>query len=666
MRLKPQKLDYNQNDLYNFMKTTKRIIRWCILFIFPITLLGQKDNQKEILKLQQLGIIVDDQIQLNQPQANQIMAIWDSLYDIGKKLQVTNALSDKTWEILIQQELNWAKKQKNKQLTLRLKYYMAHIYHGQKLFSKSIPIQLQLIQSSTYLTKLQIQKTYAKLEKAYVQTNDLNKALQIRKERLRKGFTESSYDLYQDFDLPELALKDFLLYENPNQKKIIDQYRYFKMIGVLYFDIGKIDSAKKYFTKGLVLSSQQLKQANNKVPNQIHLNTSASFKGFLGRCYMEEGNYNKAIPLLLIDIKQSDEDPNNKIFKMMHLANCYVQLKDASNAVYYIRALDQLTKNKEDKRMVMRFYELKSKYYKQINAFDSAYSYASQYIALKDIQTASIRENQAILLLSNIEADARKKDLIITKANLEIERSEKKAQSTFLWASIIVAFMTSVSLVILFVYTLQKTKSRTIIEKKNEENELLLKELHHRVKNNLQVIYSLINLQKRRLETPELNQSLSMVQNRIKTMSLVHQNLHENESLKDVNLAAYIKTIAEYLKSLYLTDEKEIMVDLNIDDKIALTMDKSITIGLLVNEIMSNSLKYAFKGKTKGSIAISIQGIHDGYQMKISDNGNGFIADEIKSKSLGMYLIKNLVKQLQGKYEVESIDGTTYIIYFKA
>lgn len=648
------------------MKTTKRIIRWCILFILPITLMGQKDNQKEILKLQQLGITVDARLQLSQPQANQIMAIWDSLYDIGKKVQVTNALSDTIWEQLIQQELNWAKKQKNKQHTLRLQYYLAHIYHGQKLFSKSIPIQIQLLQSSNYLTKLQIQKTYAKLEKAYIQTNDLNKALRIRKERLRKGFTESSYDLYQDFDLPELALKDFLLYENPNQKKIIDQYRYFKMLGVLYFETGKIDSAKKYYTKGLALSNQQLKQANNKVPKQIHLNTNASFKGYLGRCYMEEGNYKKAIPLLLIDIKQSDEDANNKIFKMIHLTNCYIQLKDVSNALYYIRELDQLTKNKEDKRMVLRFYELKSKYYKQKNAFDSAYYYASQYIALKDIQTASIRENQAILLLSNIEADARKKDLIITKANLEIERSEKKAQSTFLWASIIVALMTSVSLVILFVYTLQKTKSRSIIEKKNEENELLLKELHHRVKNNLQVIYSLINLQKRRLETPELNQSLSMVQNRIKTMSLVHQNLHENESLKDVNLAAYIKTIADYLKSLYLTDEKEIMVDLNIDDKIALTMDKSITIGLLVNEIMSNSLKYAFKGKTKGAIAISFQGFHDGYQMKISDNGNGFIANETKSKSLGMYLIKNLVKQLQGKYEVESIDGTTYIIYFKA
>ncbi len=666
MRLKPQKLDNNQNDLYNLMKTTRKIIKWGMLLIFPITLMGQKDNLKEIATLQKLGIKVDARLQLNEPQANQIMAIWDSLYDIGKKQQISNTLSDSIWESLIQQELRWSNQQRNTKTTLRLSYYLAHIYHSQKLFSKSIPIQLKLIESSTYLTKPQLQKTYAKLEKAYVQTNDLNKALRIRKERLKKGFTESSYDLYQDFDLPELALKDFLLYDNTKPKKIIEQYKYLKTLGVLYFETGKLDSAKKYFTKGLALSNQYLKQPNDKIPKQIHLNTSASFKGFLGRCYMEEGHYNKAIQFLLKDIEQSDEDANNKIFKMIHLANCYVQLNQTSNALYYIRQLERLTKNKEDKRMALRFFELKSKYFKQINLFDSAYYYANQYIVLKDIQTTSIHENQAILLLSNIEADARKKDLIITKANLEIERADKKVQNTFLWSSILIAIMTSISLISLFIYTLQKTKSRGIIERKNEENELLLKELHHRVKNNLQVIYSLINLQKRRLETPELNQSLSMVQNRIKTMSLVHQNLHENESFKDVNLAAYVKTIAEYLKSLYLTDEKDIQVELIIDEKIALTMDKSITIGLLINEIMSNSLKYAFNGKTKGAITISIQHIHNGYQLKISDNGKGFIPDESKSKSLGMYLIKNLVKQIQGRYEVESMDGTTYLIYFKA
>jgi two-component sensor histidine kinase len=80
---------------------------------------------------------------------------------------------------------------------------------------------------------------------------------------------------------------------------------------------------------------------------------------------------------------------------------------------------------------------------------------------------------------------------------------------------------------------------------------------------------------------------------------------------------------------------------------------------------MSNSLKYAFNGRSSGEISITIQVIQDGFQMKVSDNGNGFIADDSKTKSLGMYLIKNLVRQMQGKYEVDSIEGTTYLIYFK-
>jgi two-component sensor histidine kinase len=381
---------------------------------------------------------------------------------------------------------------------------------------------------------------------------------------------------------------------------------------------------------------------------------------------MYQGDFQKAIRLLKFDIDLSEEDANNKIFKMIHLANCYVQLKKSPDALIYIKELEKLILHKEDKRMFIRFYDLKLKYFEFTKEYDSAYYYANQYITLKDRHAASISKNQAILLLSNIEADARKKDLLITKANLEIERVDRKAQNASLWASIFVAIAVSITLLLLFIYTIHKNKSRVIIEKKNQENELLLKELHHRVKNNLQVIYSLINLQKRRLETPQLNESLSMVQNRIKTMSLVHQNLQENDSLKDVNLAAYIKTISDYLKSLYLNDEKEITVKLNIDNNIAFTMDKSITIGLLINEIMSNSLKYAFKGRTIGEISISIQVIQDGFQMKVSDNGNGFVADESKTRSLGMYLIKNLVKQIQGKYEVESIEGTTYLIYFKA
>lgn len=640
------------------------------MIILPITMMAknikQDKQQISLFKLEQMGYRVDSKMQTDRPQAIRLMAIWDSLYDIGKKLQITNTLPDTIWEQLFLQEINWANRNKDIKNSTRLHYYLAHIYHANKLFSKSVPIQIKLLQSNGYLTKIQLQKTYTQLEKAFVQTNEFASALAIRKQRLKKGLAASSYDLYQDFELHELAINEFLNYENPKRKKIIDQYKYYRILGVLYFENGKIDSARKYFEIGLKLCEENIKIGNKNPPVKIHLISRANFKGLLGRCYMNQGDFEKAIQLLKYDIDLSEEDANNKIFKMIHLANCYVQLKKKPEAHFYIKELEKLLVNKEDKRMFIRYYELKSKYFEFIKEYDSAYYYASQFIILKDRHTASISKNQAILLLSNIEADARKKDLLITKANLEIERVDRKAQNASLWASIFVAIAVSITLLILFIYTIHKNKSRVIIENKNQENELLLKELHHRVKNNLQVIYSLINLQKRRLETPELNESLSMVQNRIKTMSLVHQNLQDNDSLKDVNLAAYIKTISEYLKSLYLNDEKEITVKLNIDNNIAFTMDKSITIGLLINEIMSNSLKYAFKGRTIGEISISIQIIQDGFQMKVSDNGNGFVADESKTKSLGMYLIKNLVKQIQGKYEVESFEGTTYLIYFKA
>lgn len=638
-----------------------------IILIVPYLSIGQKYHSKEMAKLLELGLNVDTNLLLNRSQAPKLMAIWDSLYDIGRKQQVNNVLSDSIWEKLFLHEIQYSTLNPNQKIQTKLHYYLAHIYHSQKRFAKSIPIQIQIIKNKQFLSKEQIQKTYNKLERAFIQTNNLKKALIIRKERVAFGFVESFYDLYLDFELYELALEEFLSsVQLENKKKIVDQYKYYKIIGNLYLEVKKIDSARKYFTLGLTLSNQQLKIKNNKIPSNIHLTAKASFLGYLGRCYMAASNYKKAIDYLSKDIENSEDDQLNLIFKMIHLTNAYTAIKQTDKAHFYIQKIDKLTKEKEDKRMAIRISEMKSAYFKLIKKYDSALYYANLYSTLKDIHNESIRKNQAILLLSNIEAEARLKDLIVTKANLDKERSDKKAQKIFLWASIIVSVMACISLIILIITNAQKSKSKAEIEKKNNENELLLKELHHRVKNNLQVIYSLINLQKRRVNSDALLQPLSMVQNRIKTMSLVHQNLHENDKLKEVNLETYIKTICDYLKTLYSREEKEIFFHFDIDSSINLYMEKAITIGLLTNEILSNSLKYAFKGKTKGNICIFIQQYQTGLQMKISDDGIGFDNTNVNSNSLGMFLIENLVKQVKGRYEKEITDGTSYNIYFKA
>jgi two-component sensor histidine kinase len=639
----------------------------CFFLVIPLFVMGQKTNEKDIAKLRKLGVSIDTNLRLSYSQSNRIISIWDSVYDIGKKQQINNVLTDHSWEQLLLQEIYWATSRKQIKITSRLQFYLSQVYHSQKLFSKSIPLQEKLLESKQYLYPNQVQKTLARLEKAYVQTNNLHKALAIRKQRLKMGLSNSFYELYTDFELYDLALKEFLAFEKITPTtKMVDQYKHYRIIGNLYFELGKIDSARKYYSIGLNLSNQQLQNSSDNTPKNIHLSGRASLMGSLGRCFLAEGDYPKAIQYLLLDIEQSEDDKLNMIFKMIHLTNAYIANKDVINAKKFARRIDQLLKDKEDKRMRLRATEMKSNYFTLIKRLDSALYYTKQYNILKEEQNEIIRKNQAILLLSNLEAEDRRKDLVITKAKLEKERSDKKAQQILLWGSVIVIIMAIISLVILMISNSEKSRSKELIEKKNKENELLLKELHHRVKNNLQIIYSLINLQKRRIDSPALHQSLSMVQNRIKTMSLVHQNLHENENFKEVNLEAYIKTIADYLKLLYLNEDKEITIQFTVESSIQIIMDRAITIGLLINEIVSNSMKYAFKGRAEGLITIDVQKLHNGYQMSISDNGIGFSNELANSKSLGLYLIENLVKQLQGRYDLESHHGTTYIIYFNA
>jgi two-component sensor histidine kinase len=639
----------------------------CFFLVIPLFVMGQKTNEKDIAKLRKLGVSIDTNLRLSYSQSNRIISIWDSVYDIGKKQQINNVLTDHSWEQLLLQEIYWATSRKQIKITSRLQFYLSQVYHSQKLFSKSIPLQEKLLESKQYLYPNQVQKTLARLEKAYVQTNNLHKALAIRKQRLKMGLSNSFYELYTDFELYDLALKEFLAFEKITPTtKMVDQYKHYRIIGNLYFELGKIDSARKYYSIGLNLSNQQLQNSSDNTPKNIHLSGRASLMGSLGRCFLAEGDYPKAIQYLLLDIEQSEDDKLNMIFKMIHLTNAYIANKDEINAKKFARRIDQLLKDKEDKRMRLRATEMKSNYFTLIKRLDSALYYTKQYNILKEEQNEIIRKNQAILLLSNLEAEDRRKDLVITKAKLEKERSDKKAQQILLWGSVIVIIMAIISLIILMISNSEKSRSKELIEKKNKENELLLKELHHRVKNNLQIIYSLINLQKRRIDSPALHQSLSMVQNRIKTMSLVHQNLHENENFKEVNLEAYIKTIADYLKLLYLNEDKEITIQFTVESSIQIIMDRAITIGLLINEIVSNSMKYAFKGRAEGLITIDVQKLHNGYQMRISDNGIGFSNELANSKSLGLYLIENLVKQLQGRYDLESHHGTTYIIYFNA
>jgi len=198
-----------------------------------------------------------------------------------------------------------------------------------------------------------------------------------------------------------------------------------------------------------------------------------------------------------------------------------------------------------------------------------------------------------------------------------------------------------------------------------KEKETLLKEIHHRVKNNMQVISSLLFMQARALKDPEMIEIFNESQNRIKSLALIHEKLYQSDDLDRIDYGDYIKKIIDYLFQSYKATSHNITVKLDISE-IYLHIDKAMPCSLIINEMISNSLKHAFPDGQKGEITIEMFFDSDMYHLNYSDNGiglpDGFILE--RSSSLGMQLIKGLIGQLGGKMEIIRNCGTGYRMIF--
>lgn len=193
-------------------------------------------------------------------------------------------------------------------------------------------------------------------------------------------------------------------------------------------------------------------------------------------------------------------------------------------------------------------------------------------------------------------------------------------------------------------------KQNELITSRNNENVLLMKEVHHRVKNNLQIITSLLRLQKNNLPE-EVGQKFDESINRIMTMAIIHRKLYQSDDLSQVNIASYInELIDEILSSLSSVDN--ITTNITTND-IAIGLKTVVPLGLLLNELLSNSFKHAFEGEQSGAISISIKAINNmEFEMIYSDNGSWKIANKNK-QHFGLELIETLTEQMDGSYQRE-------------
>jgi len=201
------------------------------------------------------------------------------------------------------------------------------------------------------------------------------------------------------------------------------------------------------------------------------------------------------------------------------------------------------------------------------------------------------------------------------------------------------------------------------LTKKNEEKQLIIKEIHHRIKNNLQVVISLLRLQASKVEDEEVVNMFRNTQKRIFSMALLHENLLQESDLELINAHEHFKYLIENLINSYAVG-KEIDVEINIEN-IDLGMQTLTPLGLIINEIITNSLKHAFNETKKGKIGIVMKRLYDKrYEIQISDNGSGYVKNG-KSNGVGTRLVSIFIKQLNGTLELLKDQGTVYKITFE-
>jgi two-component sensor histidine kinase len=339
----------------------------------------------------------------------------------------------------------------------------------------------------------------------------------------------------------------------------------------------------------------------------------------VGLAYLKLGDYQKALRNLLAGIMAYDKKDVSYIIKpYQSISECYAKLGDTENALIYLRKAEKV----KDK--------------------------------VHEEQIANLN-NEGV-----IKYETNQKDEALAAQELLISQ-KTKTQNIILGASGLLALL----LAGLFYSFKKNQKATTVISAKNAENELLLKEIHHRVKNNLELVKSLISLQSAQLEDSATKDAMIASQNRVQSMGIIHQKLYQGTNLGSIEMKDYFVNLGEGILDTFDADEK-VKIECAMDT-LELDVDTAVPLGLIVNELLTNALKYAFPDKESGEITISLERKDDKIlSLLVRDNGVGKV-DGIKPKGTGFgtQLVSLLTQQLNGKMLEENKEGTIISFEFK-
>lgn len=395
--------------------------------------------------------------------------------------------------------------------------------------------------------------------------------------------------------------------------------------------------------------------------------------GMLGNVEFQKENYGPAISYFKKALdnfgNQNSQDYAGYLF---NIGFAYNKLGDSKAALDFLEKSLDLRKKLNIAADLQESYQGLAETYQRIGDYRKAFENLTLYQVYKDSVFNETKNKQLAELETQYQTEKKDQAIAVLEQEKELQELQTQKQQAKLYLSIAgLVILLGVAGLLYRQSALRKkyngeleTKNREIA-KQNAERELLLKEIHHRVKNNLQIISSLLSMQTRSLKDEKMKDAMKESQSRVKTMALIHEKLYQYENLSKINMQEYMQQLSEFLKHTYRSD-KDIKITIDAAD-INLDMDTAIPLGLITNELLSNSLKYAFEDRDYGEITISFSRKEQGsYKLLIKDTGKGLDEklDIENTKSLGLKLVKTLTRQINGQLSIVSHPGASFEIDF--
>ncbi|WP_343065448.1 sensor histidine kinase [Arenibacter arenosicollis] len=601
----------------------------------------------------------------------------------------TNRYSENSaydWQATVNVYHNNAQKVQDTLSIRKYELMQSQLYYDIGDFSKSVAIANQLYKKIENLDMESKKILLDLIDNNYAKLGLYDRQFEIRNEKKNLGLTDKVifYDIYSNLGLHRKAMDDYIKdkLKTIREDDYYGQAQYQSNVGnYLLLDMS-IPTALTYYKKAKGFIDVYLNDISREKTEQEISNGNllkGIIEGNIGKCHALLKEYDIAIPYLensvtLINEFNKGKFSSEMVENTLELADCYLQKEDYEKAKEYL--LNGLDPVKIEN--ILRKNRLLASYYDRIGDFKNSVEYLKRNVRIRDSlnRNESSMKKQQLAAVAGQEIEYSKKMMEQQKKDLEQSRSDLQAKEeriNIVFISLIFTLLGFAGLVFAYLKSIKNQRliaeQKRIIEASLVEKDSLLKEIHHRVKNNLQMVSSLLSLQTKNTRSKAAIEALEEGKSRVKAMALIHQKLYQNDDLSVIEMQGYIESLINSVQSVYKKGGHNINIAIDAEG-VELDIDRAIPFGLILNELVSNSFKYAFPDDDEnGKIYIHLRktGTQEGY-FEYTDNGIGLPedTDDRANSSMGIRLMNRLVNQLQSTLNIDKTsEGVRFWFNFK-